>query len=146
MVEAFYPSGPVQVYLARGATDMRKSVDGLASIVSYSFSLDPRSPSLFVFCNRGRNRLKILYWETNGFWLLYRRLDAGRFCWPPAQGLGQGMGTEPLQIDNRQLRWLLDGLDLNQIKAHPPLMLPAPPSPELLPQAVLSILAHPRRL
>lgn len=135
MVESLCPLGSVQVYLARGATDMRKSVDGLAAIVSYHFALDPRSPSLFVFCNRGRNKLKILYWENNGFWLLYRRLDAGRFHWPP------GPGQQPYQIEGRQLRWLLDGLDLDQLKAHRPLVLSEPPSPALLPAAVQAILA-----
>ena len=65
----------LRVYLAPGVTDMRKSIDGLALIVSEVLELDPFSESLFVFCNRGRNKLKILHWQTNGFWLYYRRLD-----------------------------------------------------------------------
>ncbi len=71
-----------RVYLARGSTDLRKSIDGLAVLVQEGFDLDPFSPSLFVFCNRKRDKLKILQWETNGFWLHYRRLEKGTFEWP----------------------------------------------------------------
>ncbi len=59
----------LRVYLAPDVTDMRKSIDGLALIVSEVLTLDPFSESLFVFCNRGQNKLKILHWQTNGFWL-----------------------------------------------------------------------------
>jgi transposase len=102
-----------QVYLACGATDMRKSIDGLAVLVKEGFDLDPFTPALFVFCNRERNKLKILFWEHNGFWLYYRRLERGRFQWP------QDDRTAPLQVTRRELRWLLDGLSLEQRKAHP---------------------------
>jgi transposase len=60
-------AGVQRVYLACGPTDLRKSIDSLAALVQESFSLDPFSPCLFVFCNRERNKLKILYWEHNGF-------------------------------------------------------------------------------
>ncbi|WP_407946488.1 IS66 family insertion sequence element accessory protein TnpB [Paenibacillus alkaliterrae] len=63
-----------RVYLACGVTDLRKSIDGLAALVQTSFGLDPFSPCLFVFCNRQRNKLKILCWEHNGFWVFYHRL------------------------------------------------------------------------
>lgn len=101
-----------QVYLARGSTDLRKSIDGLAIIVKECFSLDPFSPCLFVFCNRKRDKLKILEWEHNGFWLHYRRLEEGKFEWPSEQD------TAPMKITERQLRWLLDGLPLYQNQAH----------------------------
>lgn len=101
------------VYLACGSTDLRKSIDGLAVLVREGFQLDPFAPCLFVFCNRQRNKLKILYWEHNGFWLLYRRLERGRFQWPQAAGSGT------IKINRRQLRWLLDGLPLLQRQAHP---------------------------
>ncbi|GIP35471.1 IS66 family insertion sequence element accessory protein TnpB [Paenibacillus sp. J2TS4] len=65
----------LRVYLACGPTDLRKSIDGLAALVQEGFKLDPFSPSLFVFCNRECNKLKILYWEHNGFWLFYRQLE-----------------------------------------------------------------------
>ncbi|WP_221900084.1 IS66 family insertion sequence element accessory protein TnpB [Bathymodiolus platifrons methanotrophic gill symbiont] len=70
------------VYLATGVTDMRKSINGLSLIVSEQFGHDPFNGSVFVFCNRSRDKLKILYWECNGFWLYYRRLDKGKFKWP----------------------------------------------------------------
>lgn len=102
------------VYLARGSTDMRKSIDGLAILVQAQFNLDPFSPSLFVFCNKQCNKLKILHWDTNGFWLYYRRLERGKFHWP-----SNNTSSGPYKISRRQLNWLLDGLSLEQKKAHP---------------------------
>ena len=104
---------PSRVYLASGATDMRKSIDGLAALVSQSFRLDPFDSSLFVFCNRDRDKIKILVWDNNGFWLYYRRLERGRFRWPKPSADGK-----PVTIARRQLVWLLDGLCIEQQKAH----------------------------
>lgn len=101
-----------KVYLATGATDMRRSIDGLAAIVQESFRLDPFSANLFVFCNREMNRIKILKWEHNGFWLYYRRLEKGRFRWP------MDTTSNTVQIGSRELNWLLDGLALEQKQAH----------------------------
>jgi transposase len=106
-------SGAGRVYLAAGATDLRKSIDGLAVLVREGFDLDPFSNSLFVFCNRQRDKLKMLKWDYNGFWLYYRRLERGRFQWPARTD-----DSVPIVIDHRQLRWLLDGLALKQPKAH----------------------------
>ena len=103
-----------RVYLACGSTDLRKSIDGLAAIVSQVLELDLFSNSRFVFCNRGRDKLKILVWDTNGFWLYYRRRERGRFCWP------QPVDPQTLTISRRQLQWLLDGLTLEQKHAHAP--------------------------
>jgi transposase len=100
------------VYLACGATDMRKSIDGLAAIVRHTFELDLYSSSLFVFCNKDRDKLKILFWDCNGFWLYYRRLELGRFQWPATPT------DQPRLVSRRQLQWLLDGLSLEQKKAH----------------------------
>jgi transposase len=105
-------AGSGQVYLACGATDMRKSIDGLAALVEYCFDLDPFSDAWFVFCNRGRNKLKLLRWDHNGFWLYYRRLEKGRFAWP------SGSVREPMAVSRRELGWLLDGLTLEQRRAH----------------------------
>jgi transposase len=91
---------------------MRKSIDGLAAIVQEYFRLDPFSTSLFVFCNKNRNKLKILQWQHNGFWLHYRRLERGVFRWPKEHN------DSPLILSSRELQWLLDGLSLIQKKAH----------------------------
>ncbi len=106
--------GPIctqKVYLACGSTDMRKSIDSLAAIVQQSFALDPFGAALFVFCNKNRDKIKILQWDHNGFWLYYKRLEKGKFDWPK-----EGTGTTEISI--RELRWLLDGLSLEQRSAH----------------------------
>jgi transposase len=102
------------VYLACGAIDLRKSIDGLAVLVQESFELDPFSKCLFVFCNRTKDKIKILQWDDNGFWLYYKRLEKGTFKWPSSSK------GKTLNIDERQLRWLLDGLLLEQLEAHKP--------------------------
>jgi transposase len=103
-----------QIYLARGSTDLRKSIDGLAAIVQEQFHLDPFSPSLFVFYNRKRDKIKILQWDHCGFWLYCRRLERGRFQWPDVS-----CNSGPLEITRRELRWLLDGIPLRQKQAYP---------------------------
>jgi len=102
-----------RVWLVGGYTDMRKSIDGLAAIVKFELGQDPLGAAIFVFCGRRRDRIKILYWDLNGFWLLYKRLEGGRFRWPTN-------GSEPVLIDRRQLAWLLDGLHVEQRQAHRP--------------------------
>lgn len=107
-------SDTARVYLACGPTDMRKSIDGLAAVVQYTFELDPFDGGVwFVFCNRDRDKLKILRWDNNGFWLYYRRLEKGRFRWPAASS-----DTSALAVSYRQLTWLLDGLAIDQPRAH----------------------------
>lgn len=98
------------VYLACGVTDLRKSIDGMAAIVQQRFKLDPFSQCLFVFCNRNRDKIKILKWEYNGFWLFYKRLEQGKFKWPNDK-------CDVKKITSRELRWLLDGLSTEQPKA-----------------------------
>jgi len=80
--------------------------------VQQPFELDPFSPCLFVFCNRQRDKVKILQWEFSGFWVHYKRLERGRFEWPDETK------EKAIPIDTRQLRWLLDGLSLSQHQAH----------------------------
>jgi transposase len=105
------PESVERVHLAPGATDLRKSIDGLSALVSAVFELDPFSDRWFVFCNKQRDKLKILRWDHNGFWLYYRRLERGRFKWPTQTG-------PALCISRRQLQWLLDGLAIEQKHAH----------------------------
>ncbi len=107
-----------QLYLVTGHTDMRKSIDGLALIVSDVLELNPLSEAWFIFCNRQRDKLKILFWDTNGFWLYYRRLEKGRFKWPTPEQVA-------VNISHRQLQWLLSGLPLELAQAHKPLMAQA---------------------
>lgn len=102
-------------FLFRGPTDLRKGIDGYCSLVSGVMALDPFSPSLFLFCNRNKDKLKVLYWDGNGFWLLYKRLEEGKFRWPK-----NGEGTS-LSLSNQQLKWLMEGLDINQKRAFQPL-------------------------
>lgn len=95
------------IYIACGYTDMRKSIDGLAAIVQQNFQLDPCSNSLFLFCGRCNRKIKVLYWEKDGFVLLYKRLENGRYTWPRNS-------EEVMMITQQQLRWLLEGLSVIQ--------------------------------
>ena len=100
-----------RVYLAFGATDMRKAINGLSILVETQLQMDPFSGHLFVFCNRRRNIIKILYWDRNGFCLWHKRLEKQSFRWPESE-------KQVLQIDQRQLLWLLQGLEFTQVHAH----------------------------
>jgi transposase len=101
------------IYVACGYTDMRKSIDGFAACVKQRFQMDPFSNSLFLFCGNRCDRIKALYWDVNGFVLLYKRLESGRFQWPRD-------ANEARDITPQQLRWLMEGLSINQPKAHRP--------------------------
>jgi transposase len=92
-----------RVFLACGRTDMRKSINGLAAIVEGSFSLNPFDGALFVFCNKSRDRVKILEWDGDGFWLHFKRLEKGHFRWP-AEGPEATMG-----LTGEELSFLLGG-------------------------------------
>jgi transposase len=98
----------VRIYLARGATDMRKSIDGLAALTKQTLEQEPMSGHLFVFCNRDRDRIKILYWERSGFWLLHKRLERGTFAWP----LPEGSEAKQLEMPASDLAAMLGGIDL----------------------------------
>ncbi|MBT8489537.1 MAG: IS66 family insertion sequence element accessory protein TnpB [Deltaproteobacteria bacterium] len=100
-----------KVYLGLGNTDMRKSINGLSILVEDYLELDPFSGHLFAFCNRRRNILKILYWDRNGFCLWHKRLEKHKFSWPVTD-------EEVLEIDQRELSWLLEGLEIQQKLAH----------------------------
>lgn len=101
------------VYLCREAVDFRKGMNGLAVLVEQTLSLDPFSEQVFVFCNRKRNQLRLLYWERNGFCLWQKRLEKARFKWPRALASG-----EVITLTGQQLNWLLDGYDITRLQAH----------------------------
>ena len=99
----------VRIHLARGATDMRKSIDGLVAVTKHVLAADPFSGHLFVFCNRARDRVK---WEGSGFWLLHKRLEHGTFAWPvPATH-----PTASIELKQVELSALLGGLDIRTAK------------------------------
>lgn len=103
-------TGASRIYLACGYTDLRRGIDGLAEIVRARFKLDPFSDSLFLFCGRRSDRIKALHWEGDGFVLLYKRLERGRFQWPRSE-------DEVKSLTPQQFRWLMEGLKIEQPKA-----------------------------
>lgn len=96
-------TGSTRIYLYRGPCDMRKSFDALSGLVRSELGADPLSGSLFVFCNRRRTMVKVLYWATDGFAIWYKRLEQGRFTLPR-------MSAHDGRIDRRQLAMLLEGV------------------------------------
>lgn len=102
-----------RVYLALGYTDLRRGIDGLAAIVQEQFELNPFTSTLFLFCGRRQDRIKALLWEGDGFLLLYKRLESGSFQWPRN-------GNEVRELTPQQYRWLMEGLRIEQPKAHRP--------------------------
>ena len=106
-------TGADQVYIACGYTDLRKGIDGLARPVQQQFELDPFTNTLFLFCGRRRDRIKGLYLEKDGFILLYKRLEQGAYQWPRSE-------SEVKTLTPQQYRWLMEGLQIEQPKAHRP--------------------------
>jgi transposase len=105
------PAG-CRIYVACGYTDMRKQIDGLASLVQQQFKLDPFTKAFFIFCGRKRDRIKVLHWEGDGFLLLYKRLENGSFQWPRSE-------QDVRELTPQQYRWLLEGLSVEQKTAIP---------------------------
>jgi len=102
----------VRVFVALGATDMRKSFDTLAELARSTLSEDPLSGALFVFSNRARNRIKVLWFDRGGFWLLSRRLERGTFAWPKTSDAS----TQRIELRASELAALLDGIDLDRAR------------------------------
>jgi len=106
------PVQDIEVYLCREPVDFRKAINGLSILVEESLGLDPFAARLYVFRNRKRDRVKVLYWERNGFVLWQKRLEKDRFPWP------EGETEDVVTMTGRELNWLLDGIDLFQLKPH----------------------------
>lgn len=106
---------PAAIYLATHHVDMRKSIDGLSVLVAERLGYNPLAGQMFIFFNRSRDKVKILYWERNGFCLWYKRLEKHRFHIPSK------LHGESISITEEQLVWLLDGLDITHLKRHPTL-------------------------
>jgi transposase len=104
-------SPATRIYLALGATDLRKGFEGLYGLVRDRLSCDPMSGHLFLFSNARRNRLKVLYWDGSGLWICAKRLERGCFSWPPEdeQVVGVTLSQEELSL-------LLGGIDLAQTR------------------------------
>ena len=100
------------VYLCREVVDFRKGINGLALVVEEALLKDPFSEQLFVFCNRRRDRVKILYWERSGFCMWQKRLEKARFKWP------RQVASDVITLSGQQLNWLLDGYDVMRFKPH----------------------------
>ena len=103
-------SPAVRIYVATGATDLRRSIDGLSAVVRQQLQLDPLSGHLFLFRNRRGDRLKILLWDQSGFWVLYKRLEQGTFAWPTDEPTG------PVEMQSTDLALLLSGVDVSQTR------------------------------
>jgi transposase len=109
----------VRIYLCTAPTDLRRGFDGLAAMTREVLHEDPLSGHLFVFCNRRGDRLKLLYWDRDGYAVWYKRLEKGRFhLLTPPDSDGR--------IDGRALAMILEGMDPASVRRRPRLVLPAP--------------------
>lgn len=100
------------VYLHRDPVDFRKAINGLSVIVEQYMQLSPFNGALFVFCNKRRDKLKVLYWDSTGFCLWYKRLEKDKFKWPKKHR------ETTIQLSTEQMDWLLRGFDIAQLKPH----------------------------
>ena len=103
---------PVAVYIHRDPVDFRKSINGLAIIVEDAMTLSPMSGAVYVFCNKKRDKLKILYWDRTGFALWYKRLEQHKFKWP------RRLSEPVITLTEQQFHWLLEGYDITRMHPH----------------------------
>ena len=111
----FQFSEMIKIYVGVEPVDMRKAIDGLCIQVVEVLEQNPQSEQVFLFRNRSGNKIKILFWDKNGFILLYKRLEKGRFKFPTS------MTDTHFEMDYRDLKWLLAGFDFTALKQHPEL-------------------------
>ena len=101
----------VRIYVAVGVTDMRKSFDGLCAVTQNVLEEDPFSGHVFCFCNRRRDRIKLLLWDRSGFWVFAKRLEQGTFAWPESREADDAM-----QVTMKELMCVLEGIDLRDAR------------------------------
>jgi transposase len=104
-----------EVYLHKAPVDFRKSINGLVALVEHAMAKSPFSGALYVFSNHRSDKLKVVYWDQTGFCLWYKRLEKQRFAWPKT------MDGDMLSLNEEQFHWLLRGLDISRMRAHPAL-------------------------
>jgi transposase len=117
-------ASPLRVFLYRVPTDMRKTFHGLIALTESALNQDPLSGSLFVFVNRRRDRMKILYWGQTGFCIWYQQLQKGTYQLPSEESLE---GQESIEITRSQLSLILDGIDLGSARQRMRFQLPTEP-------------------
>ena len=105
-------TGNLKIWLYSKPTDMRKSIDGLSIVVSEKLEQNPCGSDVFVFYNTAKDKLKILYYDKNGFCLWYKRLEKGRFLLPKLSG------DNSYSLTIEKLRWLLDGLRIDKLSGN----------------------------
>lgn len=101
------------IYLVSGYTDLRLGIDGLVQIIQHKFEKDIYKSVVFLFCGRRSDRFKALYWDINGFYLLYKRIETGKLQWPREE-------DQIISLTKQQSRWLFEGLNIHQKKALKP--------------------------
>ena len=102
-------TGLKKIYLAAGYTDLRRGIDGLATMIRFRFQLDPYDKNtLFLFCGKRTNRIKGLLWEGDGFLLLYKRVESGHFTWPRSSNDLRSLSAE-------QFHWLMQGFAIEPV-------------------------------
>ena len=112
--------GDLTIYLAQDPVDFRLGINGLSTMVEATLRFDPFSRNLFCFTNKRRNQIKVLYWQLSGFCLWLKRLEEERFKWPVHLAALESASPRPpvVTLTEDQFLWLLEGLDLKQLKPH----------------------------
>ena len=108
-------TGSLKIWVALEPCDMRKGYDGLTGLVTQRFGMEPRSGALYVFTNKDRTRIKILYWDGSGLWVMAKRLERGRFSWPKAADAE----TVKLALRPEALAMLTDGIEMKGAQMRP---------------------------
>jgi transposase len=101
-----------KIWFCQDPVDFRKQIDGLVMLISAQLKQDPTSGQIYIFRSKRKDRIKLLLWERNGFWLLYKRLEKGGFIFPNHE-------DEEVEMTAEKLNWLLSGLDITTLKALP---------------------------